>query len=124
MLVTEESTVREGIIASGVLERYPELNLEQLKVGIFGKLTPLNTPLRAKDRVEIYRPLIADPKAVRKERAAAGKRMKKVAAIWSRPTDARSGAARSGYRSVTAAVCLRLPAEIQSQPQAFPGGLH
>ncbi|MEZ5479497.1 MAG: RnfH family protein [Thiolinea sp.] len=77
VLVTEESTVREGIIASGVLERYPELNLEQLKVGIFGKLTPLNTPLRAKDRVEIYRPLIADPKAVRKERAAAGKRMKK-----------------------------------------------
>ena len=45
--------------------------------GIFGKLTKLDTPLRHLDRVEIYRPLIADPKEVRKQRAADGKIMKK-----------------------------------------------
>lgn len=71
------STVREGILASGVLERYPELDIDTLAAGIFGKLTRLDTALRARDRIEIYRPLIADPKAVRKQRAAAGKRMKK-----------------------------------------------
>jgi len=46
-------------------------------LGIFGKLTKNNAPLRHLDRVEIYRPLIADPKAVRKQRAADGKAMKK-----------------------------------------------
>jgi hypothetical protein len=53
------------------------LALEQLEVGIYGKLAKLDDSLRAKDRIEIYRPLIADPKAVRKQRAADGKRMKK-----------------------------------------------
>ena len=47
------------------------------KVGIFGKLSKLDAPLRHLDRVEIYRPLIADPKEVRKQRAADGKLMKK-----------------------------------------------
>lgn len=71
------ASVRDGIQASGVLERYPELDLEQLTVGIFGKATTLDTPLRAQDRIEIYRPLLADPKEVRKRRAAEGKQMKK-----------------------------------------------
>lgn len=71
------ASVREGIIASGVLTRYPELSLETLHVGIFGKLTKLDESLRDRDRIEIYRPLIADPKAVRKQREAEGKRMKK-----------------------------------------------
>ncbi len=70
-------TIREGIEASGVLERYPELDIDTMKVGLFGKLAPMKTVLRAKDRIEIYRPLIADPKEVRKQRAAAGKAMKK-----------------------------------------------
>ena len=47
------------------------------KVGVFGRLAKLDETLRARDRVEIYRPLIADPKEVRKQRAAEGKRMKK-----------------------------------------------
>ena len=75
--VATGTLVRDGIIASGILQRYPELELEGLKVGIFGKLTTLQTVLRAKDRIEIYRPLIADPKEVRKQRAAAGKQVKK-----------------------------------------------
>ena len=71
------TTVEDAIRISGVLERFPEIDLGANKVGIFGKLTKLGSELRAKDRVEIYRALIADPKEVRKQRAAAGKRMKK-----------------------------------------------
>ena len=75
--VAENATIRDGIEASGVLERYPEIDVATVKVGIFGKLAPMKTVLRAKDRIEIYRPLSADPKEVRKKRAAEGKRMKK-----------------------------------------------
>lgn len=75
--VQEGATLRDAIEHSGVLERFPEIELEKSKVGVFGKLSKLDTVLRAKDRVEIYRPLIADPKAVRKQRAAEGKTMKK-----------------------------------------------
>ena len=72
-------SVREAIEASGVLTKYPEIDLEKNKVGVFAKLVKLDSPLRDQDRVEIYRPLIADPKAVRKQRAAEGKVMKKGA---------------------------------------------
>lgn len=75
--VEEGATLREAIERSGVLDRFPEIDLEKAKVGIFGKLSKLDNTLRAKDRVEIYRTLIADPKAVRKQRAAEGKAMKK-----------------------------------------------
>ena len=71
------SNLRQGIEASGILKRYPELRLETLEVGIFGKTAKLDDVLGARDRIEIYRPLIADPKLVRKQRAAEGKRMKK-----------------------------------------------
>ncbi|MGM0594323.1 MAG: RnfH family protein [Pseudomonadota bacterium] len=75
--VEEGASLRSAIERSGILERFPEIDLESAKVGIFGKLSKPDTPLRAKDRVEIYRPLIADPKQVRKKRAAEGKKMKK-----------------------------------------------
>lgn len=75
--VPEGSTAELAIRESGILERYPDIDLDQQKIGIFGKLKKLSEPLRAGDRVEIYRPLIADPKEVRKQRAAEGKRMKK-----------------------------------------------
>ena len=75
--VAAQSSIREAIIASGILQRYAHLDLEQLEVGVYGKIAKLDESLRAKDRIEIYRPLIADPKAVRKQRAAEGKRMKK-----------------------------------------------
>jgi putative ubiquitin-RnfH superfamily antitoxin RatB of RatAB toxin-antitoxin module len=71
------TTLRQAIEQSGILERFPEIDLSQLKAGVFGKLKKLDQTLREGDRVEIYRPLIADPKEVRKQRAAAGKRMKK-----------------------------------------------
>ena len=72
-----QSTVLAAIEASGLLQKYPEIDLEKNKLGVFAKLTRVDTLLRDQDRVEIYRPLIADPKEVRKKRAAEGKAMKK-----------------------------------------------
>ncbi len=72
------TTVEQLIKLSGLLEKFPEIEIGKTnKVGIFGKVTKGNTVLREKDRVEIYRPLLADPKEVRRRRAAEGKRMKK-----------------------------------------------
>jgi hypothetical protein len=71
------STIQQAIEASGLLQRHPEIDLAKTKVGIYGKLSRMDTVVRERDRVEIYRPLIADPKEVRKQRAAEGKAMKK-----------------------------------------------
>lgn len=71
------STVQQAIEASGLMQKYAEIDLKKNKVGVFGKLTKLDAPLRNRDRVEIYRPLLADPKEVRKKRADEGKAMKK-----------------------------------------------
>ncbi len=71
------STVQQAIEASGLKQKHPEIDLAKNKVGVFGKLSKLDAPLRDRDRVEIYRPLIADPKEVRKKRAEEGKVMKK-----------------------------------------------
>jgi len=71
------STLRQAVEQSGILERFPEIEPDNMKAGIFGKLKKPDQVLQAGDRVEIYRPLIADPKEVRKRRAAAGKAMKK-----------------------------------------------
>lgn len=73
----QEFTVEQAIAQSGILKRFPEIDLEKNKVGIFSKPCTLTTPLRTGDRVEIYRPLIADPKEIRRQRAEAGKATKK-----------------------------------------------
>ena len=73
------ATLLQALEASGVLEKHPEIDLKKNKFGIFAKLSKPDAVLRDKDRVEIYRPLIADPKEVRKQRAAEGKVMKKGA---------------------------------------------
>lgn len=75
--VATGSTIKETILQSGILEKYPQIDINSVKVGIFGKLKKMSEVVREKDRIEIYRPLIADPKEVRKRRAAAGKKMKK-----------------------------------------------
>jgi len=77
IMVSENSTVKDVIEQSGILEQYPEIDLQVNKVGIFSKLIKLDHTIREKDRIEIYRPLIADPKEVRKKRAAQGKALKK-----------------------------------------------
>ena len=71
--VKEGSTLKEAIDASGILKQYKQIDLSKDRVGIFSKFATLDTVLREKDRVEIYRPLKADPKKIRKERAAQSK---------------------------------------------------
>jgi putative ubiquitin-RnfH superfamily antitoxin RatB of RatAB toxin-antitoxin module len=75
--LAEGATVEDAIRASGVMVSFPEIDLAKNKVGIFSKLVKLDETVRDKDRVEIYRPLIADPKEVRRKRAEEGKVTKK-----------------------------------------------
>ena len=75
--VPSGTTAEDAIKLSGILQKFPEIDLAVNKFGVFGKLTKSDTVLRELDRVEIYRPLIADPKEVRRQRAAEGKVMKK-----------------------------------------------
>ena len=62
--VPEGATVKDAIEQSGILEKFPEIDLEEQKVGIFGKLSKLDAKLSEGDRVEIYRPIVADPDTV------------------------------------------------------------
>jgi hypothetical protein len=77
--VAADATLEQVIQASGILQQFPDIDLRRNRVGVFGKLGKLTDTLHPGDRVEIYRPLIADPKVVRKQRAAQGKQMKKDA---------------------------------------------
>ncbi|NML29988.1 RnfH family protein [Paraburkholderia antibiotica] len=62
------ATLQQALDASGILQRFPSIDLAAQKVGIFGKLKPLDTVLADHDRVEIYRPLLVDPKLSRQRR--------------------------------------------------------
>ena len=75
--VKQGITAEEAIKASGIIKKFPEIDLRTNQIGIFGKLTQLDHVMRERDRIEIYRPLIADPKEIRRQRAAEGKVMKK-----------------------------------------------
>ncbi|KPC55277.1 RnfH family protein [Amantichitinum ursilacus] len=75
--VPEGTTAEDAVRRSGILNDFPEIDLGKNKLGIFAKAVKNDTVLREKDRVEIYRPLIADPKEVRRQRALEGKAMKK-----------------------------------------------
>ncbi len=63
--VPEQATVRDAIEASGIPRAFPALDLSTQKVGVFGKLVALEARLEAGQRVEIYRPITADPVALR-----------------------------------------------------------
>lgn len=69
LAVEDGCTVEQVIRQSGILTRFPELDLVQIKVGIYGHLVPLSQPLKSGDRVELYRPLTADPRQMRRKRA-------------------------------------------------------
>lgn len=75
--VPADCEVEEAIKRSGILERYPQIDLGNDKVGIFGKMCKLNASLNHKDRIEIYRPLIADPKESRRQKAEMAKKKPK-----------------------------------------------
>jgi len=70
MQVLPGTTIGQAIEGSGVLARFPEINLVTQSVGIYGKKKTLDTALRERDRIEIYRALVADPKDSRRKRAA------------------------------------------------------
>ncbi|SUB58502.1 Uncharacterised protein family (UPF0125) [Phocoenobacter uteri] len=62
-------SIEQVITQSGVLEKYPEIDLKTNKVGIFSRPAKLTDTVNDGDRVEIYRPLVADPKEIRRKRA-------------------------------------------------------
>lgn len=63
------SCIAEVIHQSGILSNFPSIDLSKNKVGIFGELHSLDAKVQEGDRIEIYRPLIVDPKKIRKNRA-------------------------------------------------------
>jgi putative ubiquitin-RnfH superfamily antitoxin RatB of RatAB toxin-antitoxin module len=75
--VTKDLSAREAVELAPLKEDFPDECLDDCKLGIFGKMIKDDQQIRDGDRIEIYRPLIADPKEVRKQRAAAGKKLKK-----------------------------------------------
>lgn len=71
--VNQVATVEDAIAASNVIGLFPEIDLTKTKVGIWSRVVKLSETLRDGDRIEIYRPLIADPKEIRKRRAEKAK---------------------------------------------------
>jgi len=78
--VPAQTTVRAGVLASGITERFPEIDPAECVLGIFGKVVAdaESRPLEEGDRIEIYRPLLADPKEVRRLRALKAAEAKKA----------------------------------------------
>lgn len=76
--VPRGTTAREAVQRSGIGAAFPELDVEQADLGVFGKVVKPDQELRPGDRVEVYRPLIADPKEARRLRAAEGKKAKRA----------------------------------------------
>jgi putative ubiquitin-RnfH superfamily antitoxin RatB of RatAB toxin-antitoxin module len=66
--VPQGSTLLDALNRSGILSRFPQVDLKRQKVGIFGKFAKLDTPLRNGDRVEIYRPITVDPTKVKRRK--------------------------------------------------------
>ena len=71
--MAEGASIRDAIERSGILTQFPDIDLERQKVGVFGKVAALDTKVEDGDRVEIYRPLVADPKAIKARMKAEGK---------------------------------------------------
>ncbi len=68
--VPEDATVEQAIIKSGILRQFPDIDLTERAVGVFGKQVKLDASLQPGDRVEIYRPIIADPATVPRRQMA------------------------------------------------------
>ena len=80
VIIPEGTTVLQAALQSDICKYFPEIVLSEAKIGVFGKLSanPAAQIVNAGERVEIYRPLIADPKEVRKRRAEQTKRLKEL----------------------------------------------
>ena len=66
------ATIKDAVERSGILKQFPEIDLEKQKIGVFGKVSKLDAVLNDGDRVEIYRPIICDPKTVPRKAKAEG----------------------------------------------------
>jgi putative ubiquitin-RnfH superfamily antitoxin RatB of RatAB toxin-antitoxin module len=69
LVVPVDASLEDAIRQSGLLSEVPEIDLANCRVGVYGKLKSLDAPVREHDRIEIYRPLLADPKESRRKRA-------------------------------------------------------
>lgn len=72
--VPDGATIEDVIVNSGILERCPDIVLARATVGVFNRIRPRGDRVRDGDRVEIYRPLLADPKESRRRRAGASRK--------------------------------------------------
>ncbi len=75
--IEEGRSLIETVIASGITDSFPEIDLTSCSIGVFGVKKKHQDPIRPGDRVEIYRRLLADPKEVRRQRAMKGQDMKR-----------------------------------------------
>jgi len=75
--VESDTAVRDAVRQSGIDQHFPQIDLENCELGVFGKAVTDDYELIDGDRIEIYRPLIADPREIRRQRAAQGLKMKK-----------------------------------------------
>ena len=75
--VDDGTSPRDAVRVSGIDEHFPDIDLDHCDLGVFGKVVAADYQLNPGDRIEIYRPLIADPKEIRRQRAAQGLKMKK-----------------------------------------------
>ncbi|MGQ0287456.1 RnfH family protein [Pasteurellaceae bacterium 22721_9_1] len=69
LIVEQQTTVQAAILQSGILQQYAEIDLRKNKIGIFSRPVKLTDIVSDGDRIEIYRPLLADPKEIRRQRA-------------------------------------------------------
>lgn len=92
VVVEQGATVEQAIKASGILQRHPEIDLDENKVGIWYKGCKLSDQPKEGDRIAIYRPLIADPKEVRRQRAEKAKQEGRANKV----TGGRAGMNRGG----------------------------
>jgi hypothetical protein len=74
LAVAPGATLRKAVVASGLLRRHPEIDLARQRIGVYGKLRPADASAAEGDRIEIYRPLAADPKEARRRRVARARR--------------------------------------------------
>lgn len=74
VVLDEGSTIEQAILYSGICAKFPEIDLNKVKVGIFSKQQPLTNRVKEGDRIEIYRPLLVDPKEARRAKAKKTKR--------------------------------------------------
>lgn len=75
--VKQGTSVFDAFRQSNIDQFFPEIDLEHPELGVFGKIVPADYKLVDGDRIEVYRPLIADPKEVRRQRAAKGLKTRK-----------------------------------------------